>query len=138
MKCTFRSQKNSEAMRHLEGVCWVYGQSLLCISGMDMRDTELVNRAMELKLRCERRIGELLIEMKERGEIGVGQPQKNSTTPVTILSDLHIDRRMSSRSQKIAQIPEDIFEVMFVEHIEQEKELTRKAVEEPYQVAWNV
>ncbi len=41
--------------------------------------------------------------MKERGEILEHRPIK-CDSPVTLLSDLNIDKRTSSRSQKIAMI----------------------------------
>ena len=75
--------------------------------------------AAEIRIRAERRLGELLKEMpKAKGgaEKGVGRRGKqcgsvsepHSTTPT--LADQGIDKKLSSRAQKLAAIPEKTFE----------------------------
>ncbi len=66
----------------------------------------LVNYATKFKLRCERRLGEMLAQEIQRGDLN----KKQSNTPMTLLSDLGIDRNHSSRAQRIASIPEEKFE----------------------------
>lgn len=68
----------------------------------------LTCHAAELKLRAERRLGELLAEMPKNN----GRPLSHD---VTRLADLGIGRMDSSRWQKLAGIDEERFE----EHIEQ-------------------
>lgn len=68
------------------------------------KDTELVEWATEIKVRAERRAGELL---HETGLLE-GRPKKASND--TRLSDLGISYDQSSRWQKLAAIPEDKFE----------------------------
>ena len=72
-------------------------------------DPDLVNYATEFKLRCERRLGEMLVGMKKAGEMSRGQPKKKCPTPMTLLKDLKIDRNLSSRAQRIASIPEEYY-----------------------------
>jgi len=63
----------------------------------------------EIKIRAERRAGELLSEMdKHKG----GRPKKHShdDNGFPRLRDLGIDGNKSSRWQKISEIPEDFFE----------------------------
>lgn len=74
------------------------------------RDTELVQYATEIKVRAERRCGELLRDSAENGERNTGGKPSNDTT-VTVLADLGITRDQSSRYQKLAAMPDEQFEV---------------------------
>jgi len=76
--------------------------------GQAAKDPELVNHATEFKLRCERRLGEMLTGEIQRG----GHNKKQSNTPMTLLADFGIDRNLSSRAQRIASVPEDKFEAV--------------------------
>tara|TARA_R100000655_G_scaffold33594_2_gene66099 strand:+ start:5809 stop:6846 length:1038 start_codon:yes stop_codon:yes gene_type:complete len=84
---------------------------------------EVIRKAEEIKLRAERRAGELL---KETPKAKGGNP--NSSQPVRgceTLSDMGITYNQSSKWQKIANIPEEKFE----NYLEVEKELsTRGAI----------
>lgn len=77
------------------------------------RDTELIQYATEIKVRAERRCGELLITSAERGErAGKGNPElqmSNGSTFAT-LADLGLTRDQSSRYQKLAAMPAEQFE----------------------------
>jgi phage N-6-adenine-methyltransferase len=73
--------------------------------------------ATELRIRAERKLGEILAPMpKATGTAGTGRPKLGSskkeppknTTPT--LSDLGIDKKLSSRSQKLANQPVENFE----------------------------
>ena len=69
------------------------------------------NKLAEIKIRAERRCGELLGEM-DRAD--VGRPEKTShavtiVSPPT-LSDMGITRMQSSRWQAMASMPEEVFE----------------------------
>jgi hypothetical protein len=63
-------------------------------------------QACEIRLRAERKCGELLSGDIERA--GRGRPAKMSGD--TTLSDLHISRDQSSDWQRLAAIPDDEFE----------------------------
>lgn len=65
---------------------------------------------MEVKLRAERKAGEFLINLKEKGELKRGNPQLSQAVTFGKLSDLGVERMESSRWQRIARIPEDRFE----------------------------
>jgi hypothetical protein len=58
----------------------------------------------DIKLQAERKCGELLREMAERGEREKGRPAKESQSAT--LSDLGIDKHESSRFQQIAAVPQ--------------------------------
>lgn len=80
------------------------------------KDTELQANAAEIKLRAERRLGELIIVAKEAGLITRGQPPKKCTDEEHFsrvrLEEIGVDRRLSAAAQKTASIAERAFEAM--------------------------
>lgn len=68
------------------------------------KNTEAERRACEIRLRAERKAGQLLQSM----EIKPGRPEKLSTA--TTISDLGISRDQSSKWQQLAAVPERDFE----------------------------
>lgn len=80
---------------------------------------EAQNYAAEIRLRAERRGGEILAEMLRTGErvtAANGRPEKAS--PAVRLSDLGIEPNESARWQKLAEVPQQDFE----QYIETAKE----------------
>jgi phage N-6-adenine-methyltransferase len=71
------------------------------------KDTELLRHATEIKMRAERRAGELLQEMAERDERPKGRKKQSH---VATLSDLGVNKTQSSRWQKLANMEEERFE----------------------------
>lgn len=75
---------------------------------------EAANYAAEIKLRAERKAGELLAQLeRDKG----GRPAENSSQPVTsfsqygaVLNENDINRQTAHRWQTVASIPEDVFE----------------------------
>jgi len=86
-----------------------FGQGRRKVQGAVNFDDIGINRnprtPQRVKLRYERRLGEMLAGMKKAGEISKGNPLKVGTPRQ--LKDLNISRDMSSRAQRIASIPED-------------------------------
>jgi hypothetical protein len=84
------------------------------IYAMQAKDRGLIDQATEIRLRAERRAGELLRDMeKNKGAQGSGSNQHelrshDATAPK--LSDLDINKSQSSRWQKLAETPDDDFE----------------------------
>jgi N6-adenosine-specific RNA methylase IME4 len=88
---------------------------------------ESQNYAAEIKLRAERRLGDLLHETaREPGERD--QMLHDATFDKPKLSDLGIERTQSHRWQKIAGLPEDVFEQKIAETLSAGKELTTTAL----------
>jgi len=83
---------------------------------------ELQNKAAEIKLRAERRAGELLASM-DRQQGGRPKPSHDGSVSPT-LADLDITPNQSSRWQSIASIPEEDFEEEIKRGVAEEKELT--------------
>jgi N6-adenosine-specific RNA methylase IME4 len=75
------------------------------------------NRAAEIRLRCERRIGEMLGER----ELLRGRPKNGSGGER--LSDLGIDRKLSMRAQRLAQVPLAAFDAFISDTLAAGKEL---------------
>lgn len=93
-------------------------------------DIEMVNWAAEIRIRAERKAGELLKEMAEAGaraEKGGDQRSLESSSSVR-LDDLGIDKHESSRWQKVAAVPEAEFERYLSETKTEGRELTSAGV----------
>jgi N6-adenosine-specific RNA methylase IME4 len=71
------------------------------------KDMTLIRQATDIRLRAERRAGELLIEMAERDERPRGRKKESH---VATLSDLGVTKSQSSRWQALAALNADIFE----------------------------
>lgn len=76
------------------------------------KDTELVQWATEIKVRAERRAGQMLAEMpKQAGARGVGKKvESHDATPLKTLADIGITKSDSSRWQKLASVTDKQFE----------------------------
>ena len=85
------------------------------------RNLDAENKAAEIRIRAERRTGELLREMKEAGQRQTkGDNGRNSRamsrattlppTPPPSLKDLGITRDQSSKWQQLANVPQKEFE----------------------------
>jgi hypothetical protein len=66
----------------------------------------------EIRIRAERRLVEMIREQKETVGLGKPGPKKELSTAKEPnyrpeLKDVGIDKKLSSRSQKLAAIPED-------------------------------
>lgn len=80
------------------------------------RDTQMIQWATEIKVRAERRAGEMLCEMRDRGERaahGTNRHKKkshaNTSNPPT-LAELGVTRMQATRWQALAAMPDEHFE----------------------------
>lgn len=84
--------------------------------------------ASEFCLRCKRRMGELLATM-ERREQEDGRPKKcNTPLHLPSLADIGLDRMEASRCQRIAEIPEAVFDQTIADHMAAGKLPTQQAL----------
>jgi hypothetical protein len=77
------------------------------------KDKRLEVDAAEIRIRAERRLGEMLAEQKASGNMAKGHKFAGgaSTEPPAItLAEAGIDKKLSSRAQKLAAVPEKEFE----------------------------
>lgn len=92
------------------------------------KDFDMANWAAEIRMRSERRMGEMLKEQ----EMNKGHKFTGGNTPrppaIPTLSEIGITKSMSSRAQKIADIPEKDFEEIIDDYKEGGKELTSAAM----------
>ena len=85
---------------------------------------ERQNQAAEMRLRCERRVGQILTELHLQG----GDHKSKDRDPGVNLEDLGISRRKSSYWQQEGLLPEEDF-VRYVEQADREnRELTSSGV----------
>jgi hypothetical protein len=81
---------------------WLTGGAVMATSDL-LRLKSDENHVAEIKIRAERRAGELLAEM----ELKPGRPKAGNTAT---LAALEIDEHDSRRWQQIASVPKDRFE----------------------------
>lgn len=90
---------------------------------------EMQNRCAEIKMRAERRAGEILREMKANGQRHPGGRQIESHDDTQTLEDMGISKTQSSRWQKLASIPERRFDEFVSDTKGRKEELTSKGAQ---------
>lgn len=100
----------------------------------EARDTELIDHATEIRLRAERRAGEILVVMAKSGERAKRGEAKKKTKATFKLGDLGVTKHQSQRWQRIAAVPEREFErnvtkakALAVASVEGAKEVIKQA-----------
>jgi hypothetical protein len=98
--------------------------------------------AAEIRIRAERRLGEMIVEQKQtvglnRGSAGTMRGKDASGGAVVeppedtrpTLASAGIDKKLSSRSQAIAAIPKSDFEATLAEHREAQQAVTSRTMD---------
>jgi hypothetical protein len=94
------------------------------------KDKQLEIDASEIRIRAERRLGEMIREQKQGDGLNEGgRPLKTGThtEPVNsapTLASVGISKKLSSRAQSLAAIPAEDFEVTLDEHRAQQQSVT--------------
>lgn len=71
---------------------------------------DVIQRAKSLRLQAERRLGEILRDMpKAQARFSEGNKNEPSSNDAPTLADIGIDKRTSSRAQKLAALPAKVF-----------------------------
>jgi 5-carboxymethyl-2-hydroxymuconate isomerase len=89
------------------------------------KDSELIKMATQIRLRAERRAGEMLQEMAKQGMRAVRKNMK-SQPATSRLIDLNISKTQSSRWQKLAVMSEPQFEKAVQEAVTHEPRRAKK------------
>lgn len=103
----------------------------LHIYAKQAKDSGLIEHATDIKLRAERRAGEILIGMAKDGERSTGgrpgenHPEDMSVPKVATLKDLEITHNESSQWQRLAKLPAPEFE----KRVEDAKRGARNSIE---------
>jgi hypothetical protein len=74
---------------------------------MQVKDTQLLDNATDIRLRAEIRAGEIFKEMAERKERVKGGDPKSRPATLAKLADLGVDKSESSRWQRLAALAPD-------------------------------
>ena len=74
------------------------------------KDGELIGLATEIRLRAERKAGQLLTEMREKGERDPSGRGRIEFRPATQLADIGVSKTQSSRWQKLGAMDDEAFE----------------------------
>ena len=97
-------------------------------------DRQMEVDASEIRIRAERRLGEMIREQGEAGQLAkagrpkIGsEPDPISKTPT--LAAVGIDKHLADRARKMAAIPEDDFEATLAEHREEQEAVTTRTME---------
>lgn len=121
---TMKAESHQQLVKYDE-MCRAISEAYVVDEVKDLRDkamaiemyqrqannTEAERQACEIRLRAERRCGELLRQReKAKGNQHVNSATSNSAREQKTLSDLNISWDQSSKWQKLADIPEEQFE----------------------------
>lgn len=93
------------------------------------KNKQLEVDAAEIRIRAERRLGQMLEQSAESGERQTrgGDAQAKSSLPT--LADMGISKDLSARAQQIASIPEEEFEQTLAEHRAEQQAVTGRTME---------
>lgn len=92
------------------------------------KDKGLEVDAAEIRIRAERRLGEMLSAQKSSGNMAKGHKFAGGTRtepPAVTLAEIGVDKKLSARAQKIAAVPAEKFEAEVADwrdRVEQEGE----------------
>lgn len=120
---TCRTVREAKAVRDLAAAAKVYARQAEL-------GFEAQNYAAEIKLRAERRAGEILREMALTGSRRM-QNDGRRVSDSPSLSDLGIDGKQSERWQKVATVPDDEFEAYIATSNEQQHAITTQGALAP-------
>jgi N6-adenosine-specific RNA methylase IME4 len=79
-----------------------------------IRDRVLLAEALAFQLRCERRLGVLLVAAEEAGQLArKGRPKLSGDEPApATLKEIGVDRKLSMKARQAAAMDDDSFEAM--------------------------
>ena len=110
----YRAKYALAEVRNIDDVIKIHDMAAAALTWAKARGAnEAAQLAVEIKLRSERKAGQILAEMKEQDLLAKNQYESagNTLLPAkSTLKDLGVEKIESQRWQKIADIPEEKFE----------------------------
>ena len=85
-------------------------EALRVYSKQTEQGLEIQNQCAEIKIRAERRAGEILKNMADKDERAGGHGGDRKSSDTLSLEELGVTNKQSSRWQTEASVPEDVFE----------------------------
>ena len=118
-------QAIAECKRIDEVKDWTDKAAAIEAYGRMSKNYDIERDAAEIRVRAERRLGQLLLEMpKNSGAKGRGKSALVTDEDTPKLGDAGISYDLSARAQSLARIPEEQFEQTLGEHRQEQKKVT--------------
>lgn len=103
------------------------------------KDREGELTAAEIRVRAERRLGEMLIEIKSAGQLSEGRRFGGSPAEppedVVVLADLDLTKKDSMRAQQLAKVPEGEFEARVASWRQEEQARAARSISSLFKAA---
>jgi hypothetical protein len=97
--------------------------------GRQAKNKQIEIYGAEIRIRAERKLGEMIKNGQNSGAIETHGGNRKSTSPLPSLNDMGISYDLSSHAQSLASIPEDEFEATLAEHREEQQAVTGRTME---------
>lgn len=93
------------------------------------KNKQLEVDAAEIRIRAERRLGQMLRDSAEAGERQTRGGDAEAKSSLPTLGDMGVSKDLSSRAQAIASIPDEEFEATLAEHRDEQQAVTGRTME---------
>lgn len=99
--------------------------------GIQAHDDELINNAVEIKMRAKQRAGQMVTEAKDSGQLAKQGNQPKGSHAVTF-GEVGISKKDSHQYQQLAKVPEQKFEKAIEVVKKRDGVLTEAALSSPH------
>jgi hypothetical protein len=102
----------------------------MAVYARQAKDFELEANCVEIRRRAERRLGQMIEEMKREGQIKEGRPKKRVSEKPVNLSNQGIDKNLAQRARSMASLTDKKFEDVINDSKKKIEERGKKIVRE--------